>query len=184
VGKPAPVSRAGVLGRPIGHSLSPVLHRAAYAELGLHWTYDAIDCGIEELPAALEARPDWAGFSATMPLKHALLHVASEVRQRAAEVGAANTLLPGPRGWIAENTDVLGVVAALAEHGVAPAAATVLGAGGTAQAVLAALCSIGVPECHVLVRDRSRAAGLLDVAARLGVRVTLGTLDESAREQR
>jgi shikimate dehydrogenase len=171
-----------VLGRPIDHSLSPVLHRAAYAELGLDWTYDAIDCGVDDLPRVLDARRDWAGFSATMPLKHALLDVAAEIRERAAEVGAANTLLPGPDGWIADNTDVAGIVGALAERHVAPNSVTVLGAGGTAQAVLGALRAIGVPECAVLVRDRVRAAGLLDVAVRLGVQVTLGELDAASPE--
>src|SRR5690348_7299434 len=119
--------RAGVLGRPVAHSLSPVLHRQAYAALGLDWTYDAIDCGVADLPAVLAERADWAGFSATMPLKHAVLDVAAAVRPSARLVGAANTLLPGPDGWIADNTDVLGVTGALAEHAVEPSSVTVLG---------------------------------------------------------
>ncbi|HZC70447.1 MAG TPA: shikimate dehydrogenase [Jatrophihabitans sp.] len=168
---------AGVLGRPIGYSLSPVLHRAAYAELGLDWSYDAIDCGVAELHAVLAERADWAGFSATMPLKDALLAVAAQVRQSAADVGAANTLLPGSDGWVADNTDVPGIIAALAERGVAPRAVTILGAGGTARAALAALRTLGVERCRVLVRDKSRAAALLACAARLGVEVTLGALD-------
>ncbi|MDT4916857.1 MAG: shikimate dehydrogenase, partial [Pseudonocardiales bacterium] len=100
--------RAGVLGRPVAHSLSPVLHRAAYAALGLAWTYDAIDCGVDDLREVLAERAGWAGFSATMPLKNALLDVAAEVQPRAAAIGAANTLLPGPHGWIADNTDATG----------------------------------------------------------------------------
>lgn len=172
--------RAGVLGRPIAHSLSPVLHRAAYAARGLDWTYEAIDCGVDELPAVLAARADWAGFSATMPLKHALLSAAASVSPVAAAVGAANTLLPGPDGWVADNTDVLGVLGALGEHAVRPASVAVLGAGGTAQAVLAALPSVGVSSCTVLVRSRSRATPLLDTAARLGVAVQLDDLAPSA----
>jgi shikimate dehydrogenase len=166
----------GLLGRPITHSLSPVLHRAAYAGLGLDWTYEAIDCGIAELPAVLAERADWAGFSATMPLKHALIDVAAQVRPLAADIGAANTLLPGPDGWIADNTDAGGVVAALREHAVRPHSVTVLGAGGTAQAVLAALREMGVPACQVLVRDRSRAGALLATADRIGVSVDVGDL--------
>jgi shikimate dehydrogenase len=153
-----------------------VLHRAAYAALGLDWTYDAIDCGVDELPRVLAARADWAGFSATMPLKHALLDVAGQVRERAAAIGAANTLLPGPDGWAADNTDAAGIAAALAEHGVRPGTVTLLGAGGTAQAALAALPGLGVGACTALVRDRSRAAGLLATADRLGLRVSLGGL--------
>jgi shikimate dehydrogenase len=172
-----PPRRAGVLGRPVAHSLSPVLHQAAYADLGLDWTYDAIDCGVEDLPAVLAERSDWAGFSATMPLKHALFDVAAEVRAVAAAIGAANTLLPGPDGWIADNTDVAGIVAALADYAIAPASVTILGAGGTAQAALGALLALGVDQCTVLVRDASRATALLETADRLGIGVTLDALD-------
>ena len=174
--------RAGVLGRPIGHSLSPVLHRAAYAELGLDWTYDAIDCGVADLTGVLAERADWAGFSATMPLKHALLDVASAVRPVAAAVGSANTLLPGPDGWIADNTDVAGIVSALAEHSVSPSSVTVLGAGGTAQAMLAALLALGVTDCTVLLRDPARGAALFATAERLGLSITLDGLDPDAPE--
>ena len=108
------IRRAAVLGRPIEHSLSPVLHRAAYAALGLDWAYEAIDCGVAELATVLADRADWAGFSCTMPLKRAALDLADEVRPLAALVGAANTLLPGAGGgWVADNTDVAGIVAAL-----------------------------------------------------------------------
>jgi shikimate dehydrogenase len=173
-------NQAGVLGRPITHSLSPVLHRAAYAELGLDWTYDAIDCGVAELPAVLASRSGWAGFSATMPLKHALLDIAAEVRPLARAVGAANTLLPGAHGWVADNTDVAGVLGALAEHGVAADRVTVLGAGGTAQAVLAAVQSHGVAHCTILVRDPARTASARDTAARVGIELTIGQLDVAA----
>ena len=175
-------SRAGLLGRPIAHSLSPLLHRAGYAALGLDWTYEPIDCGVAELPAVLAVRADWAGFSATMPLKHALLDVAAETRPLAAAVGAANTLLPGTTGWVADNTDVGGVVAALRERAVTPSSVTVLGAGGTAQAVLAALRDLGVETCDVLVREPSRAAALRATAERLGVDLHVRTLDAGATE--
>jgi shikimate dehydrogenase len=171
---------AGVLGRPITHSLSPALHRAAYAELGLDWTYEAIDCGVAELAGVLAARAGWAGFSATMPLKHATLDVAAEVRPLARAVGAANTLLPGPNGWIADNTDVAGVGAALAEHGVATDDVTILGAGGTAQAVLGAVHASGAARCTVLVRDPSRAVAVRATATRLGLELEIGRLDVAA----
>jgi shikimate dehydrogenase len=177
------VRRAAVLGRPIEHSLSPVLHRAAYAALGLDWGYDAIDCGVAELATVLAARADWAGFSCTMPLKHAALSVADEVSPLAALVGAANTLLPRTGGgWAADNTDVAGIVAAL---GAAPSGAgrvTVLGAGGSAQAVLVALAQLRVPACAVLVRDRSRTAAVVATAAAAGIRVEVGALTPDASQ--
>jgi shikimate dehydrogenase len=172
---------AGVLGRPIGHSLSPVLHRAAYVALGLECDYRAVDCGVAELSATLAARPDWLGFSATMPLKRALLDVASDVRPLARDVGAANTLLPlagRPGEWVADNTDVAGVVGALGTFDRVPRTAAVLGAGGTAQAVLAALRLLGLTRCGVLVRDSGRTADLAATAERCGVGLEIATLTD------
>jgi shikimate dehydrogenase len=175
--------RAAVLGRPIEHSRSPLLHRAAYAALGLDWTYAAIDCGAADLATVLADRGDWAGFSCTMPLKHAALHLADEVSPLASLVGAANTLLPrAGGGWVADNTDVAGIVAALGglSNGTGPV--TVLGAGGTAQAVLVALAQLGVTACTVLVRDRSRAAAVVATADAAGVGVQLAELTPQAAQ--
>jgi shikimate dehydrogenase len=177
------IRRAAVLGRPIEHSLSPVLHRAAYAELGLDWSYEAIDCGVAELPAVLAGRGDWAGFSCTMPLKHAALSLADEVSPLASLVGAANTLLPRKGGgWDADNTDVAGIVAALGGGQIDTRRVTVLGAGGTAQAVVVALAQLGVTGCAVLVRDPSRAAAATATAAAAGVRAEVGALTPDAPE--
>lgn len=176
-----PARRAAVLGRPIAHSLSPVLHTTAYHALGLSWHYDAIECDEQSLPAVLAERADWAGFSCTMPLKRAVLGVADEVSSLARTVGAANTLLPrAGGGWRADNTDVAGIVATLRQAGIAPRTVTVLGAGGTAQALLAALAELGVPTCTALVRDASRTAELRTAADALGVAVTVGELDPAA----
>ena len=176
-----PARRAAVLGRPIEHSLSPVLHTAAYQAFGLSWRYDAIDCGVADLPQVLAERTDWAGFSCTMPLKHAVLEVADEVRPVAAAVGAGNTLLPrAGGGWIADNTDVAGIVATVRESSVAVGSATVLGAGGTAQAVLGALVELGVARCTTLVRNRSRAERLAATAQALGIDLVVADLDDAA----
>jgi len=172
-----PVRRAAVLGRPITHSLSPVLHTAAYEALGLNWHYAAIDCGVDDLGEVLAERSDWAGFSCTMPLKHAVLEIAAEVRPMAAAIGAGNTLLPHPAGgWIADNTDVTGIVATVREAGLQPQSVTVLGAGGTAQAVLGALAELEVPRCTALVRDRSRARRLERTARGLGIELNIADL--------
>lgn len=176
-----PNGRAAVLGRPVAHSLSPVLHRAAYAALGLDWTYDAIECDAASLPAVLAERADWAGFSCTMPLKRAVLDVADVVMPTAALVGAGNTLLPVAGGrWRAANTDVAGIVAAVREQRVAPATATVLGAGGTAQAAVVALSALGLSACTVLVRDPSRTGEVAGTGASCGVSVSVGVLDVDA----
>jgi shikimate dehydrogenase len=177
------IRRAAVLGRPIEHSLSPVLHRAAYVALGLGWAYEAIDCGVADLATVLAGRGDWAGFSCTMPLKHAALALADEATPLATRVGAANTLLPRPGGgWVADNTDVAGIVAALGGAPLGTARVAVLGAGGTAQAVLVALAQLGVTSCALLVRDPSRAAAAVATATAAGIRAEVGELTPPAAQ--
>ena len=173
--------RAAVLGRPVAHSLSPVLHRAAYAALGLSdWRYDRIDCGAEDIAevlAAADADADWAGFSVTMPAKRAALVAARTVSPLAATVGAANTLLPLPDGgWSADNTDVDGIAAALEPHlGTAGQLddVTILGAGGTAAAAVVALAARAGSPLRVIVRDTARAGDVRDTGRRAGVEVDL-----------
>lgn len=185
--------RAAVIGHPVGHSLSPVLHRAAYDELGLPHTYDAIDVpdgGAPEMLASLDA--GWLGLSVTMPHKHAVLAAADTADPLATVVGAANTVLVTGSGssrvLVAANTDVHGAAQALREARAAAAGgevptartAVVLGAGGTAAAVLAALAELGVTTPVVCVRSQARAAGLLQAAHRMGVDVTLRRFDAAA----
>lgn len=174
-----------MLGKPISHSLSPVLHRAAYRALGLPWSYEAIETDAAGLAAVLADHADWAGFSCTMPLKRAVIELADEVRPLAAAVGAGNTLLPRAQGgWIADNTDVVGIVDTVRAAGLNPRTATVLGAGGTAQAVLAALVRLGIAQCSALVRDRSRTTELQQTARVLGVDLHVADLDLAAPQLR
>jgi shikimate dehydrogenase len=165
-----------VLGLPIAHSLSPVLHRAAYAALGLHgWTYEAVECAADGLPGLLGSLgPDWAGLSLTMPLKRAVLPLLDRTDPLVAQVGGANTVVLRRDGRAGFNTDVPGMVTALAQAGVTQATdALVLGAGATACAALAALHAIGARQAAVAVRDRATAGALLEVAARLGLAARL-----------
>jgi shikimate dehydrogenase len=147
--------------------LSPLLHRAAYDALGLDWSYDAIEVTPADLPeflAGLDA--SWAGLSLTMPLKQAVLPLLAASSDLVRQVAAANTvLLPARRG---ENTDVHGMVAALAEAGVTSAErAVVLGGGATARSALAALAELGCRMPTLVVR--SSPDETLAAAARLGV---------------
>ena len=105
------MSRAAVLGSPIEHSLSPVLHRAAYAALGLDWTYEAIECREDQLEELLGQT--WAGLSLTMPLKRAVLPLLDDVSELARAVGGANTVVFKDGRRLGFNTDVHGMVAAL-----------------------------------------------------------------------
>jgi shikimate dehydrogenase len=164
---------AAVLGSPVAHSRSPVLHRAAYAALGLDgWTYEAVECTAEDLPGFVAGRDaSWAGLSVTMPGKRAALEVATVVSARASLVGAANTLSRRGRGWAADCTDVDGVAGALRAAGVSLGPAVVLGSGATAGAALGGLAELGAGEVVLVVRDPERAAPTLDVARAFGLGV-------------
>ena len=177
--------RAAVLGSPIAHSLSPVLHTAAYAAAGLDgWTYTAIECDEEGLPALIASCDDrWAGLSLTMPLKRAVLPLLDRTEPLAAQVGGANTVVFADGERHGYNTDVPGMVRALAEAGVtAPASATILGAGATACAALAALRAMGLAAAGVHARDQARAGDLLAAARRLDMSVELRPFGSQVRD--
>jgi shikimate dehydrogenase len=200
-GRGSAYRKAAVLGSPIGQSISPALHRAAYAALGVRWTYDAIECDVDRLPAVLAGfDASWAGLSLTMPLKRAVLPLLEEVSELARAVGGVNTVVfapasgrstgadgvtpdasrpcPSRRG---DNTDVDGIVAALAEAGVRrPGGAVVLGGGATACSALAAVREMGLPAAVVVVRRPDRAAEARGAAERLGIDVTVMTFDRLA----
>jgi shikimate dehydrogenase len=188
--------KAAVLGSPIAHSLSPVLHQAGYQALGLDgWSYHAIECDQAGLPALISGcGPDWAGLSLTMPLKRAVLPLLDEAEPLVAEVGAANTVIFDAGRRSGHNTDVPGMIAALAESlpdqengragslaGLArpgDRAALILGAGATACSALAAVRGLGIAEATVAVRDRRRAATLRAAAERLGMGVRIVSFDD------
>ena len=153
-----------MLGDPVAHSLSPALHRAAYAELGLDWEYDAHRVpagGLESFLTALG--PEWRGLSLTMPLKREALAAADEVTDRARLAGAVNTLVIDDGSRVGDNTDLPGAVAAIRERTTVPlASAVVLGGGATATSIGLALVELGVTSIELLVRDASRAQETVD----------------------
>lgn len=157
--------RAAVLGKPIAHSMSPVLHRAAYEARGMaDWSYDVRECdaaSLRDLIAGLG--PTWRGLSLTMPLKEEALLIADTASDVALRTGAVNTLIRVGRGWHGENTDVIGIREALRDAGVAAGAlprAVVIGSGATARSALAALADLRVPEVVFVVRKDVRASTL------------------------
>lgn len=158
------VRRCGVLGDPVAHSLSPVLHRAAYTELGLDWAYDAHRVpggGLASFLAGLG--PEWRGLSLTMPLKREAVGLVDEVTDRARLAGAVNTLLLGDGTRVGDNTDLPGAAAAIRERTTMPlASAAILGGGATATSVGLALVELGVRSVRVVVREEARAAETVD----------------------
>jgi shikimate dehydrogenase len=184
-----------VVGSPVTHSLSPVLHGAAYRALGrTGWTYERIEAGAEALPALVESLDDsWVGLSVTMPGKQAALALAAEATSRAVAVGAANTLVRTGTGWRADCTDVDGVTGALrAAAGFTGSSSTsfgvVIGAGGTACAAVAGLADLGVRTVRVVAREPARAEPIVRCASKLGVGIEVvrwaeaefGAFDEAA----
>lgn len=158
-----PPRRAAVWGSPVSHSLSPVLHRSAYAALGLHgWRYDRAAVGGPGEPDVVEALaglgPEWVGLSLTMPNKEAALAAADEVSERAQLAGGANTLVRREGRWYADSTDAYGLEMTLRETGIRTAGcrALVLGSGATARAACVALAAVGADEVVFAVRDGIR----------------------------
>ena len=184
----AGTSRAcAVVGSPIDHSLSPVLHLAAYRGLGLAgWTYQRIDVPAGRLASVadslarngLDGLP-CGGLSVTMPGKKEALALAVRRTDAAIAIGAANTLVPIYRdavvtGWSAHNTDVDGVIGALGEVGLGDASGArtlIIGAGGTAAAAVAAVAGLGAHRVRVVARNRARAQPVVDAGAALQVAV-------------
>jgi shikimate dehydrogenase len=160
------VTRCAVLGDPIGHSLSPVIHRAAYDALGLDWRYDAVQVAAGTLArfvAGLDE--DWRGLSLTMPLKREALPLLDSQDDWVRATGACNTVLLEPGGGRhGLNTDVTGALRVLGELGPLPRA-VVLGAGATAASLLLALAEHGTSEATLVVRDPARAEATLGVVA-------------------
>jgi len=164
-----------VVGSPISHSRSPVLHRAAYAALGLtEWRYERVELTGRQLPGWLSGLDrSWRGVSVTMPGKLEALACADTASDLAVRLGAANTLVRSDAGWHADNTDVAGLLGALGEHPTQPGPgtgrATVVGAGATASAAVAALAALGHGCVDVVVRDPARAQNLLGLIEGLGM---------------
>lgn len=186
--------KAAVIGLPVTHSLSPVLHRAAYAALGLQgWQYErretrpeALGPLLAKLAAPAGAGPVWAGLSVTMPHKQALLTHLDVVDPLAQTVGAANTVVAqrsgrGPALLTGFNTDVAGIVGALREVAgdvptAGPAArsgatALVLGSGATACSALAALTELGAGRIVVAARNHAGPRRALSAAHRMGLEI-------------
>jgi shikimate dehydrogenase len=161
-------TRCGVLGSPIAHSLSPVLHRAAYAELGLDWEYDAHEVREGELAAFLDGLDGtWRGLSLTMPLKRTVVPLLDDLTDRAGQARAANTVILERGRRVGHNTDIPGAAAAIRERTDSPVvSAVVIGGGATASSVLLALADLGCTAVRVVVRDPSRVNETLEAAGR------------------
>ncbi len=194
------VRRAYVLGHPIAHSLSPALHRAAYAYLGeANLEYDRRDTLPDDLPeimrgvrnpAGTEEAPYIAGLSVTMPLKTAVIQYCDELSETARVTGAVNTVYPRGERVLGDNTDVIGIVNALLHAGLKPNPErdepAVIGGGATAISALTALHRLGYRRASVYARSLHKLGSVQEAADRLGVQleqVSLADLPQNLAER-
>lgn len=168
---------AGVIGDPIAQSKSPILHGHWLKRYNIDGRYDAIHVTRDDLPAALARLQSngYRGINVTIPHKEAVLSLAHRVTDRAALIGAANTLTFGSDGTIwADNTDGLGFLANIRDYypdfTASSGPAIVLGAGGAARAVICALLQDGAPEIWLMNRTKQKAVVLRD---QFGARVKI-----------
>ncbi len=148
----------GIIGNPVGHSLSPIMHNAAIAAMGLNYIYVPFPVEIQELATAikgLEAIASVSGFNLTIPHKQEIMPLLNEITDVARAVGAVNTVKRGDRGWIGTNTDVHGFLVPLQvmERDWQHLPAIILGSGGAAKAAVAGCFELGCPVVHVIGRD-------------------------------
>ncbi|MFD7073887.1 shikimate dehydrogenase [Nocardioides sp. NPDC059952] len=168
--------KCAVLGDPIGHSLSPALHQAAYAELEMSdWSYTSTRVaagGLASYVADLggDWPPSrWRGLSVTMPLKREAYELARAISPRARLVGAVNTLVRSSHGWVGDNTDLPGAVAAIRERagdGFSCSHGVVLGAGATAASTGLALAELGASRITLLARNPGAAGETIEMISR------------------
>jgi shikimate dehydrogenase len=162
-----PVPLAGVIGWPVGHSRSPALHGHWLSRYGIRGHYVPLMVAREDLATVLAAMPrmGFRGANVTLPHKETALALATKTSEQARAIGAANTLvfLQGG-GFRADNTDGFGFLSNLRQAQpswrAAAGPALVLGAGGAARAIVAALLDAGVPELRLANRTRARAEAL------------------------
>lgn len=177
------MTRCAVLGSPIAHSLSPVLHRAAYEHVGLDWTYEAIELETAGLAGFLDhLDASWRGLSLTMPLKRMVVPLVASLDEWSRMSGVANTVILDDGVRMGYNTDIPGAMAALVERVHVPLrSAVVIGGGATATSVLLALTELGCTTAQVVVRDPARAAETVATVAAhsRGPEISVGTIDEA-----
>src|SRR3989441_7579954 len=167
----------GVLGDPVDHSLSPAMHNAAFAAAGLPHVYLLYRVPAALLPDAVrEAKAlRMGGLNLTVPLKEAVLPLLDAVTREAERIGAVNTVLFPPGGrTVGDNTDGRGFLAALRGRvRLGGARALVIGAGGSARAVGAALCQVGAARITIANRTPARAERLAERLGRLRAGATV-----------
>lgn len=175
------VPYAEVIGDPIAHSKSPLIHKHWLTELGIAADYRSTLVPADEVARFLQSRrsdPNWRGCNVTIPHKETVLAYLDRVDERASMIGAVNTIVRTPEGLVGYNTDVDGIGAALGDTRLEGSKAAIIGAGGGARAALAYLGRRNVSEVALLVRNPGKARQLESLGAGKLVMGSLGDADQ------
>ncbi|MEN9737794.1 MAG: hypothetical protein RJA26_1027 [Actinomycetota bacterium] len=177
--------KLAVLGSPINHSKSPIIHNAAYRVLGLNWNYEKVEVrkgGLRPFVEALE--PEWLGLSVTMPLKEEAAKFAESLDKSAEATRAVNTLVRTETGWAGYNTDVFGIIQAISQANLGTInSVLVIGSGSTATSAVAALSQLAPnASVRVFARNARTQKQLVEFAKALGLSAKrVGNLARNAR---
>jgi shikimate dehydrogenase len=187
MGRPTGATRlAAVIGSPVRHSLSPVLHNAAFAATVLDWVYVALEVAPGCVPEALAGMRALgiAGLSVTMPHKEAAATACDRLTDAAAALGAVNCVVPDGELLVGHNTDGPGFIAALETDGIDARGrrCVVLGAGGAARAVALALATAGADEVGIVNRTEARARQAVELLGERGRVVDPSSVDATVGE--
>ncbi|GAB3617460.1 shikimate dehydrogenase [Okibacterium endophyticum] len=181
-------AKLAVLGSPIEHSRSPLLHRTALDMLGLDWSYERLDVGEDALARVVGGLDrSWRGLSLTMPLKREALRLADAVDEIAEQTGAVNTLRfnwrDAGRTITGYNTDVAGLTNALRAVDVGEAPHVVIvGSGATATSAMVGAAELGALHVDVLARNPQKAVALVDIGRAVGLTVGVHPLSAATEE--
>ena len=148
----------GLIGQPVSHSLSPIMHNAAYEEMGLDWCYLAMQCEKQNLEHLIEVLRfvDCIGLNVTIPHKQEVIKTCNKLTKIAEEIQAVNTLIPEKNNqWIGANTDVEGFLKPLKSHNLMNKNVIIIGCGGSARAVVMGLKGLNIKELIVIGRNKS-----------------------------
>ena len=148
----------GLLGQPVNHSLSPIMHNAAYEEMGLDWCYLAMPCDKENIEKATRALRfvDCKGLNVTIPHKQEVLKACYKLTKIADDIQAVNTLIPEKNNqWTGANTDMEGFLTPLKSHDLMDKNVIVLGCGGSARAVVMGLNSLNIKNLTIIGRNKN-----------------------------
>ncbi|GFE68322.1 shikimate dehydrogenase [Chroococcus sp. FPU101] len=172
----------GVIGDPIKHSLSPVMHNAALQEMGENYVYVPFSIKAKDLKTAIAGFETIGvkGFSVTIPHKLEIMPLLCEITKTAKLVGAVNTVWHTETGWKGTNTDVAGFLAPLKtlSHDWSQITPIILGNGGAARAVVVGCVELGCPEIHIVGRNLQKLAEFQNSWANLSSKVNIFTPDQ------